>query len=100
MKTLPIFKFLLLSLIINAPHAQEVDETKVGNKRLPGLKLSYTNSVILQQLIRTQVDRRSDAQKIQVTLVCEKKYSVRGRDTAKSYLCRPQGLADLSKDKN
>lgn len=97
MKSLPIFKFFLFVLITNAAHGQEVDETKVGDKRLPGLKLSYTNSVILQGLIRTQVDRKSDAEKIQVTLVCEKKYKVRGRDSAKSYLCRPQGLADLTK---
>lgn len=88
---------LLFSIFCNAQE-NKVDEKDVSSKRLPGLKLSYTNSVILEQLVRRQVDRKANTDKIQVTLVCEKKFKVRGRDSARSYLCMPQGLAEVPKN--
>lgn len=97
MKQTGIALFILFLSFHCVAQEDKVDEKDVSSKRLPGLKLSYTNSVILEQLVRRQVDRKANTDKIQVTLVCEKKFKVRGRDSARSYLCMPQGLAEIPK---
>jgi len=90
--------FCLFAFLTNAVlWSHEEKGLNVSKKRLPGIRLSTTNSIILQQLIRSQVNRNTKAEEIRITMVCKKKFRVRGRDSKKSYICLPEILEDLSK---
>lgn len=69
--------------------AGEVIDLK--SKRLPGLKLSYTNSALLEQVARrnSKAGDPDRTEEIQVTFRCYKKWKVRGRDSTRTYQCDP-----------
>ncbi len=85
-------KRLFLGLIV-AITAQSVfgEVIDLRKKRLPGLKLTYTNSVLLEQVAQrhSKGRDRDKTKEIKVTFHCYKKWKVRGRDSTKTYQCDP-----------
>lgn len=59
------------------------------NKRVPGIKVSYPNTVLLEQVARQNGQGRMDTEKITVKMYCYKKWKVRGRDSTLTYQCDP-----------
>lgn len=86
MKLTSIGLFLLLSAQCVA--GEVID---LASKRLPGLKLTYTNSALLEQVARrhSKAGNRDRTEEIQVTFRCYKKWKVRGRDSTRTYQCDP-----------
>lgn len=86
MKALIVPIFLLL--LTQSALSEVIDLRK---KRLPGLKITYTNSVLLEQMAQRHSKGRDkeNAEEILVTLRCYKKWKVRGRDSTKTYQCDP-----------
>ena len=58
-------------------------------KRVPGIKVSYPNTVLLEQVARQNGEGRMDTEKILVKMYCYKKWKVRGRDSTLTYQCDP-----------
>ncbi len=63
----------------------------IKKRELPGLKISATNSILLEQSVRRAFKKvkPEEVENIEVHLKCKKKWKVRGRRNAKAYQCEP-----------
>lgn len=86
---------LLLTIAPSLSHGEVID---LAGRRLPGLKLTYTNTVMLEAIARRELKSNVDTEKVRVEMVCYKKWKVRGRDSARAYQCDPIKLEAPYKD--
>jgi hypothetical protein len=93
MKNTMLFAFFL-SLIYSAACLGQSDlirEKKIGERELPGYKISPTNSILLEQSVRSTFKKIVDkeTENIEVHMKCKKKWRIRGRKNSKAYQCHP-----------
>ncbi|GEM_PF-2270095 len=83
-------KSLLVGLFIFILAQSAISKTiDLRKRRIPGIKLNYTNTVLLEQTARINTNGPADTERIQVTMTCYKKWKVRGRDSTRTYQCDP-----------
>jgi len=73
-------------LTLSVTHGETID---MRGKRVPGLKLTYTSTLVLEQLARRRSKGQVDIEKINVSMHCYKKWKVIGRKNTLTYQCQP-----------
>jgi hypothetical protein len=81
--------WIFIAHISLAAWSLAAEPVKIPQKSVPGIKLNYNNTALIESLIRQKVSTRANTDKITIKFECYKHWKVRGRNDLKSYQCEP-----------
>ncbi len=86
MKTLILTTTLLFGL---APAIYGAQKVTLSERSAPGLKISYTNTALIESIVRQKISTRADTENIIIKMKCYKRWKERGNSKKKAYQCEP-----------
>jgi hypothetical protein len=81
--------YCITALIIFITPTFGAQKVLIPQRTVPGLKISYPNTALIESIVRQKISTRADTDEIIIKMKCYKRWKVRGRSNTKAYQCEP-----------